>query len=320
MIFKASAELTWYIYSLQTLNTTMVPTTEHTLPFTTPPHFPVNEATNKSMATDTTRLPVISSFPVSRTSGAENSQSSSTEREEGKSSRDAAKLSKAASFLASFGLGSVSANKQPRPGDVYKPQRAISATQPRPLGLIPDRGRIDALKELTKLLSPLPASAPVGTYRGSERKAVREGRGCETTEKTVQNGRVDEEELQAVISAEVTRSSRQPKGSSKDADSPLLPFRLSATFQLDHFTPHGQHVKTLEARRPEAIAKEHAVDDHEYVDTLAKCNIQEYGISDPRSSRVRMEAPGLRKHTKTLPTASTKLQPVPLSLDRNRGG
>ena len=233
------------------------------------------------MATETAHLlPAIGSLRVShvaRESPGINHENESKEKNAG---------SKASSYLASFGLGCV--QKQPRPGDVYKRPYTSSAGLPRPLGLIPNRGtRLEALREFTKMLSLPPASAPVGSIRGGEKD----------TESAQNNeDRKDPQDNQKLISAAVylskknaedEKTSEDAKSSSKqDADrvDPTVPFRLSAA--------QPETERPVEAPH---ISLPVSMDDHEYVDTLAKCNIKEYGISDPVTAYHH-------RRVKTLPT------------------
>ncbi len=293
------------------------------------------------MASAETRLPAISVIP---------SRGESVERKEPETKDTTEdKLTNASSFLARFRLGAV--QKEPRPGDVYKqPQRrpcTTSAAQPRPLGLLPDRGaRISVLKELTQLLSPRPAHGPASApadvlLRGGDEGLSFDrnggGRGEDRNTKSVLQDRLRDQE--SLISAAVNLKTRADEeeetehrsveenagtksGSSLQTERSRpphpggTPFRLSAaasshpktgsklTATVKHLKPIGlgQDVATAQSQTTagEPNSTLVTVEDREYVDTLAKCNIKEYGISDPQLPSDQHNSPGMRR-TRTLP-------------------
>lgn len=98
------------------------------------------------MATETVhRLPTIRSLQVSHgesTKAEADNQPDITAREAEKKEESDARHDKAASFMAGVRLGSV--QKQPRPGDVYRPRTSSTGLgyfstvkQQRPLGEVP---------------------------------------------------------------------------------------------------------------------------------------------------------------------------------------
>ena len=82
--------------------------------------------------TATTRLPAVDCVRVTRKRDKDGDVGTNTER-------SAARNDEVTAFLASIRIGSLL--RAPRPGDVFNPSRHAPAGGPRPLGLIPDRGR-----------------------------------------------------------------------------------------------------------------------------------------------------------------------------------
>ena len=224
-----------------------------------------------------------------------------------KGQKDVAKLTEAASFLAGWELGTLQRVTQPRPGDVYHHPHTVK--QPRPLGLLPDRGaRLDTLRELTKILSPAPpASAPAIAYHRN-RTAQESAQDMQTnsvlleekgsTKPSASDVQPQEGLISATVSGKpgVSSTVSKPSKPTRDSNSPGILFRHPGKDNKGAATqsqlPENQHTPL-----PVAALKEQ-VDDHEYMDTLAKCNIKEYGLSDPRIPT------GLMRRTRTLPGAA----------------
>ena len=246
------------------------------------------------MATETAHLPLISSQQVSYTTKNRPGRGQSDEKDDEKKKENSEKLSKAAGYLASFGLGNV--QRQPRPGDVYRRPRTTSYTIPRPLGLIPDRGeRINALRELTKLLSRPPKSAPAAIAQepDSEVAPIDDDRA-----RTKQNEESASQRSFKLISATVDISRADEgkkagiKASQSEEDPVDFPFRLSA-----RAISSSEALSSTENQQlPLQESKEPAKDDCEYREMLAQCDIKKYGISDG-TDRLNMSGPGRHPHT-----------------------
>ena len=263
------------------------------------------------MAATGAHLPVIGNLQVTY-AGKEHPETPKNDEEKGeeekKEQSNVAKLTKAASFLAGLELGTLRRVNQPRPGDVYhRPQTTSLAKQPRPLGLLPDRGtRLNALRELTKILSPAPPpvshSAPTTEFI---RRAGRGGGGGNEIAQNVHPNSVQQDKEGAndgtsdfhlrddLISATVSGKPSNASASkpSVSSNSPERSFRL----------PRKDDIDSITYQIPEShctpLPFKDQTDDHEYMDTLAKCNIKEYGLSDSR-------IPAGMRRTRTLPGAS----------------
>ena len=262
------------------------------------------------MATTGAHLPVIGSLQVTY-AGKEHPEipknDEEKEEEEKKEQSNVAKLTKAASFLAGLELGTLQRVNQPRPGDVYhRPQTTSLAKQPRPLGLLPDRGtRLNALRELTKILSPAPPpvshSAPTTQFI---RRAGRGGGGgggneiahpnsVQQDKEGANDGTYDIHLRDDLISATVSG-----KPSNAGASKPSV---ISNSPEHSFRFPKKDNIDSITYQIPESHSTpfpfKDQTDDHEYMDTLAKCNIKEYGLSDSR-------IPAGMRRTRTLPGAS----------------
>ena len=254
------------------------------------------------MATTEPHLPVIGNLQVSYV----RKESPETLRDKDKGQKDVTKLTEAATFLAGWELGTLQRVTQPRPGDVY--HRPHTVKQPRPLGLLPDRGaKLDTMKVLTKILSPAPpASAPAIAFHRDKTAEER----IESTQNAQPNSVVqdiegtkqnDVQRHEGLISAKV---SGKPGPVSSTVFKPIKPTTDSNSLGNSFRHPENKGT-TTQSKLPEnehiplpvAAVKEQA-DDHEYMDTLAKCNIKEYGLSDPRIPT------GLTRRTRTLPGVS----------------
>lgn len=245
------------------------------------------------MATETAHLPLISSKQVSYTTKNRPERDQSDGKDDKEKKGNSEKLSKAANYLASFGLGNV--QREPRPGDVYRRPRTTSNAGPRPLGLIPDRGeRINALRELTKLLTTPPKSAPAQTI-------VQETAAPKDAE-IYHDGMQQNEESASqrsfrLISATVDISradegKKAGKASQSEEDPDDFPFRLSAR---PHRSPEALS-STENQQPPLQEVTEPVKDDREYRETLAQCDIKKYGISDFNTGQ-NIPGPGRHPHT-----------------------
>ena len=272
---------------------------------TTPP----SEAIKiKSMATTGAHLPVIGSLQVTYAEKEDPETPKNDEEkgeEEKKEQSNVANLTKAASFLAGLELGTLRRVNQPRPGDVYhRPQTMSLAKQPRPLGLLPDRGtRLNALRELTKILSPapLPVSVPKPELIRRAGRRGGGGRGDEIAhpnsahqdKEDANDGASDIHLRDDLISAAVSGKPSNASASkpSVSSNSPERSFRL----------PKKDDIESITYQIPEShctpLPFKDQTDDREYMDTLAKCNIKEYGLSESR-------IPAGMRRTRTLPGAS----------------
>ena len=230
------------------------------------------------MATDTAHLPLISSLQVSYTTKNRTERDQSDE-EVKKKKGNGEQLGKAASYLASFGLGNV--QRQPRPGDVYMRPRTSSNTILRPLGLIPDRGeRINALRELTKLLSTPPKSAPAAIARepdleeGDFKAAPKDGESSGERVKQTAESATQKSFRLITATVDISRTDEAKKSVKSEEDTHVdFPFRLPARSSETPSSADNQPLPLQELKEP-------VKDDCEYTNTLAQCDIKRYGLSD----------------------------------------
>ena len=261
--------------------------------------------------TETPRLPVIRNLQISYSSKTTSARGGdNTVDRESLDNSDGTRDKKASSLLASFGLGLL--QRQPLPGDVYQRPYTSSANQPRPLGLLPSRrGRLQAMRELASPFFPPPVSAPVHSTRkvteGSRAVPLELGEGVVTggpraestqsyAERAVGGITAVSVNRQQAAGEDATAQNSTPRSGTNGALA--LPFRLSSQ-NVPHNSastipvvqpslvlppihqPDGEDAST--SRQPITVT----IEDREYIDTLAKCDIQEYGLSESVADHYR---------------------------------
>lgn len=271
-------------------------------------------------STETTRLPIIKNVQITSSSKAD-SEHGGDNKEGMAGTKRKGETRQASSLLASFGLGSL--RRQPLPGDVYERPYTCSANQPRPLGLLPShRDKLETMRALVSILSPLPVSAPVYSTRTLLERAAPVGKGPVDTkgaEPQTDSQKQSAEGYQSATAAGVIAAvsvHNQSHQATQDTSTPgqpvaacpnpsPLPFRLPSKtlqeaasnssdpdpdtnltggVQATRETPLGlPPIQRIRINGEEASAADQrpttaTTEDPEYVDTLAKCDIQQYGL------------------------------------------